>query len=77
MIHETNAPRSITEPLIAQSRAEGANLTDVLDAVKAIRKSDCGAWLKDCNGVFRCSDGRTKRQEMMRLLDKLYSAAGI
>lgn len=34
MIHETNAPRSITESLIAQSRAEGANLTEMLAAAE-------------------------------------------
>ena len=50
----------------------------LLDAVKAIRASDCGAWLKDCQtGLFRCSDGREKRLELSRLLDKLYKAAGI
>ena len=47
----------------------------LLEAVKGIRKSDCGAWLKDCNGIHRCSEGREKRQELMRLLDKLYKAA--
>lgn len=45
--------------------------------IKDIRKSDCGAWLKDCHGgLFRCSDGREKRQELCKLLDKLYKIAG-
>ena len=50
-------------------------LNAMLETVKEIRKSDCGAWLKDCNGIHSCSEGREKRQELMRLLDKLYKAA--
>jgi hypothetical protein len=53
-------------------------LSELLDAIKAIRKSDCGGWLKDCqSGLFHCSEGSEKRLELMRLLDKLYKAAGI
>ena len=47
-------------------------LSALLDVVKDIRKSDCGGWLKDCDGLFNCRDGREKRRELMRLLDKLY-----
>ena len=54
-----------------------AGLDAMLEVVKGIRKSDCGAWLKDCNGIHRCSDGAEKRQELMRLLDRLYKAASI
>ena len=47
----------------------------MLDVISAIRKSDCGAWLKDCEAVyFTCSDGREKRHELRRLLDDLYTA---
>ena len=64
-----------TENSAAVGRSDSEAL---LDAVKAIRASDCGAWLKDCQtGLFRCSDGREKRQELSRLLDRLYRAAGI
>ena len=50
----------------------------MLDAIKAIRASDCGAWQTDCmGGLFSCSDGRAKRIELGRLLDALYKAAGI
>ncbi len=50
----------------------------MLDAIKAIRASDCGAWQKDCmGGLFSCSDGRAKRMELGKLLDRLYKAAGI
>ena len=52
-------------------------LDTVREVVGDIRKSDCGAWLKDCNGIHHCSEGREKRQELMRLLDKLYKAASI
>ena len=54
-----------------------AGLDAMLEVVKDIRKSDCGGWLKDCNGLFNCRDGREKRNELMRLLDKLYKAASI
>jgi len=37
--------------------------------VRKIRKFDCGAWLKD--GEL----GRSKRIELMKLLDDLYSIA--
>ena len=57
-----------------KSKAD-SGLDALLEVVKGIRKSDCGAWLKDCNGIHSCSDGREKRQELMRLLDKLYKAA--
>ena len=54
-------------------------LDDMLEVVKEIRKSDCGAWLKDCtgSGIFNCSQGAEKRQELSRLLNKLYKASGI
>ena len=51
-------------------------LSALLEVVKDIRKSDCGGWLKDCySGTFNCRGGVEKRQELMRLLDKLYKAA--
>jgi hypothetical protein len=56
-------------------RPEDEAKEQLLEVVKSIRKSDCGAWLKDCNGIHLCSEGREKRQELMRLLDKLYNAA--
>ena len=61
---------------VADVRCNGG-LDAMLEVVKSIRKSDCGAWLKDCNGIHRCSDGREKRQDLSRLLDKLYKAASI
>ena len=46
---------------------------NTIQIIKAIRKSDCGAWLKDCgSSMFTCADGRAKRQELARLLDDLY-----
>ena len=68
-------PTTKTEPVAEVPCSAG--LDALLEVVRAIRKSDCGAWLKDCNGIHRCSDGREKRQELMRLLDKLYKAASI
>lgn len=68
------------DPEYKRMRSERmANKDDaIIEAVKAIRKSDSGEWLKDCQtGVFSCSDGREKRQELMGLLDKLYEAAGV
>ena len=58
---------------------QGASeLKELLDAVKAIRASDCGAWQKDCmGGLFKCSEGRAKRMELGRLLDQLYKVVGI
>ena len=53
------------------------DLAELMDAVKAVRKSDCGGWLKDCQWIFTCSDGREKRQELARLLDRLYKVAGV
>ena len=54
------------------------NMNEILDAINAIRKSDCGAWMMDCgSGVFRCHEGRAKRQELSRLLDRLYKSANI
>ncbi|MCK5617050.1 hypothetical protein KAR91_85095 [Candidatus Pacearchaeota archaeon] len=61
-----------TEPVAEVPCSEG--LDALTEVVRDIRKSDCGAWLKDCNGIHRCSEGREKRQELMRLLDKLYKA---
>jgi len=50
----------------------------IIDAINAIRKSDCGAWLKDCDTFnFRCSEGREKRIELSRLLDGLYKASNL
>jgi hypothetical protein len=51
--------------------------TELVELVNEIRKQDCGGWLKECSSVFRCSEGTEKRQEMARLLDKLYRAAGV
>ena len=60
------------------AEAGASELKTLLDAIKAIRASDCGAWQKDCmGGLFSCSDGRAKRMELGRLLDALYKAAGI
>jgi len=50
---------------------------EILAAIKAVRAADCGAWMKDCSGLFHCSEGREKRQELSRLLDQLYKAAGV
>lgn len=57
-------------------KGPGAEQVALLEAVRAIRKSDCGGWLKDCTGVSNvtCRQGKEKRQELMRLLDALYSA---
>ena len=50
----------------------------ILSAIKNIRKADTGEWLKDCNSAnYNCSDGYLARLETMRLLDELYTAAGI
>ena len=43
----------------------------ILDAVRAIRKEDCGGWLADGE------NGRQKRVELMKLLDQLYKACGL
>ena len=59
-------------------QVEIPGLKELLDAVKAIRASDCGAWQKDCmGGLFKCSEGRAKRMELGRLLDQLYKVVGI
>lgn len=51
---------------------------EIMKAIKDIRESDCGAWLKDCRtGLFSCADGREKRYELSRLLDALYRAAKV
>lgn len=47
---------------------------DLLRIIKEIRRSDCGSWLKDCSEVYKCADGRAKRHELAKLLDKLYEA---
>lgn len=53
-------------------------LKALLDSIKAIRASDCGAWQNECmSGLFKCSDGRAKRTELRRLLNDLYKVAGI
>jgi hypothetical protein len=50
----------------------------IMAAIKALRKSDTGAWLKDCNGLTAtCAEGAAHRQEMMNRLDELYKAAGL
>ncbi len=48
-------------------------------AVKEIRKSDCGAWRKDCSikPIFTCLDGQEKRNELACLLDKLYKVVNV
>ena len=46
-------------------------LNAIIEIVKEIRESDCGTWLTDC------VDGKEKRQELARLLDKLYNEASI
>ena len=57
---------------------QNENREEIYDAILAIRKSDCGAWLKDCaTSLFTCADGREKRRELSRLLDKLYSVSGV
>ena len=69
------------EPAICKEKTRGVSASasnDLLPTIKAIRASDCGAWLKDCHtGLFRCSDGHEKRLELSMLLDRLYKAAGI
>lgn len=60
-----------------QKTYTNAQLEKLIKVCKAIRKADCGAWLKDCQGSFTCADGREKRLELMRLLDKLYKVAGV
>jgi hypothetical protein len=45
---------------------------ELVELVKEVRANDCGAWMKECGSVFKCSDGTVKRQELARLLDKLY-----
>jgi hypothetical protein len=53
-------------------------IEEILKVIKEIRASDCGAWLKDCgSSMFTCADGREKRQELSRLLDKLYRVSKI
>ena len=53
-------------------------LDALVEVVKEIRKSDCGLWLKDCTfKISNCSDGREKRAELSKLLNKLYKAASI
>jgi hypothetical protein len=47
-------------------------MDSIIKAAKAIRKSDCGAWMKDCGSVFTCAEGRAKRIELMKCLDRLY-----
>ena len=47
----------------------------IIKAAKAIRKSDCGGWMKDCGySKITCSEGRSKRIELMKCLDNLYKA---
>lgn len=54
------------------------DIIEILEVIKEIRKSDCGAWLKDCGTtMFTCADGREKRQELSRLLDKLYKVSKV
>ena len=52
---------------------------DLASAIKAIRETDCGAWLKDCSSPMgiTCDDGRAKRMELMHAINDLYRAAGI
>ena len=58
---------------LEEAEQENARLRE---AIMALRKEDCGAWLKDCSGgIFLCKDGREARQRMMRLLDAAYKCA--
>ena len=50
---------------------------ELVELVKEVRANDCGAWMKECGSVFKCSDGTVKRQELARLLDKLYKVSGV
>ena len=54
---------------LAQEREAKSKLSM---AIQNIRDSDCGAWMKDCQYPFSCSEGRQKRLEMMKILDKAY-----
>ncbi len=50
----------------------------LVKCVDAIRKSDCGAWLKDCEThLFHCSEGHEKRMELSKLLNDLYKARAL
>jgi len=61
----------IPNSTVAAIEAKNAEL---VKAVVEIRKSDSGAWLKDCSMMmYTCGDGRYKRQELRALLDKLYA----
>jgi len=54
------------------------NEEEVKSIISEIRESDSGEWLKDCQTqLFTCREGREKRFELMRLLNKLYYAAGL
>ena len=50
---------------------------ELVELVKEVRANDCGAWMKECGSVFKCSDGTVKRQELARLLDKLYKVSRV
>lgn len=53
--------------------ADAKELARLREAALAVRKSDCGGWLKDCDTqLFTCRDGQEKRLELMRALDGLY-----
>ena len=61
-----------------KKQAASVSSMDLLNAVRELRKSDCGAWLKDCSsGLFTCGQGRDKRLELAKLLSRLYKVAGI
>lgn len=50
----------------------------LIAAVKEVRDSDCGGWLKSCqSGLFSCADGEEKRLELMKKLNNLYKVAGV
>jgi len=53
---------------------ENPEIEGLVKAIKAVRKSDCGAWMKDCSSQFTCAEGRAKRIELMKRLDRLYKA---
>ncbi len=57
------------------------HIAAILEVIAEIRKSDCGAWLKECHPstleYYTCADGREKRQELSRLLDKLYEVSDV
>ena len=61
------------EFLINQNLDMAKALDEIKKAIRAVRKSDCGGWMKDCGyHNFTCAEGRAKRIALMKCLDKLY-----